>query len=82
MSEGFFIIGGGVWWNESRERLKHHISGSQPTEELRDWGREHPMHCIIGNRGYHSENESWPKQGYFCQNQECLSMVIRPTPRN
>ena len=80
MSEGYFIIGGGVWWCESHEYLEYHVSDDPPLDEMQRLNRKFPLHTIVSSRGYRN-NEKWPKSGQFCKNSKCLTMVIRPTPR-
>jgi len=81
MFEGYFIISGGVWWNESREYLESYIGSHQSSKQPDCCPQQHPMHCIIGSRGYHGGNEEWPKVGFLCKNSTCLCIVMRPTPR-
>jgi hypothetical protein len=82
MTDGYFIVGGGVWWCESERYLEHYVAGDEPTDEMQQLNREHPLHCIIGTSGCHGDHEKWPKHGSFCQNKQCLAFIMRPTPRN
>jgi hypothetical protein len=80
MLEVFFVIGGGVWCCESKQYMENYISGTPPSGEQGS-SKRLPMHNVIGRRGYRGEGENWPKEGLLCENPECLTFIVKPTPR-
>ena len=78
-----FIIGGGVWFCESKEYLTLHCTRYDALTDadkhrLRELNKSHPLHCIIGGSGFRSEHATWPKEGLYCEN--CGAFVVRSRP--
>lgn len=85
MTRMYFVIGGGVWGSESKELMDMYGKFPETPEgrsRHRALNRQYPYHCIIGKSGYKGSYERWPKEGWFCKdNKDCLTMIIKPTPR-
>ena len=83
MAAVHFIIGGGVWYCESKEFLDLHCSDFSALDDadkrrMRTLNKQHPLHCIIGGSGFHDLNATWPKSGLYCNS--CGTFTIKTNP--
>jgi hypothetical protein len=80
MLTAYFIIGGGVWFCESKEYLEHRLTGfpEQDAARMEQINRQKPMHTLIGSSGYHKGHGTWPKDGLYCE--QCGTFVVKAKP--
>src|SRR5688572_13768904 len=75
MRVAWFLIGGGVWFSESRDRA---MRFGLPLEQRKpDEGSHSPVHCVIGERGHRGPG-TWPKEGLYCE--RCGTIVVKTKP--
>lgn len=83
MAAVHFIIGGGVWYCESREYLTLHCSDygalkDADKQHMRELNRKYPLHCIVGGSGFRDVHATWPKPGLYCRS--CGAFTIKAKP--
>jgi hypothetical protein len=69
MTAGYFLVRGGVWFCESKERIESHLREFTP-EEYAALPKA-LLHALVPNRGAKS-----PKAGHHCLN--CRAFVMHP----